>query len=158
MDANGDGTTDLIVTQGSMSQGAVRTVLCEPEGTKQGTSLAEGARYSSACAFPLNGKQNAGLLAANWQSGEVKLFLAKGGRLEAAPSVKFAPGIVSVAALETGKNRTTVAVPSSVSGTLSRSRSFEQGVGFGNPMVVPLYSRGQRSSKPHICCAVPGKA
>ena len=141
IDADGDGLRDVIVTHGSLNQGSAQTVLCGPEGAKQTIELATGGRFSSACAFPLNGKENAGVLAANWQTGEVKLFLLKGGRLEAGPSVKFPAGVLSVAAMETGRNKTAIAALSSTAGTLSMS-IYEEGKGFGKPGSVALPGGG----------------
>ncbi len=140
-DADGDGIRDVIVTQGSLGQGSIQSVLCGPEGLKQTTELANGARYSSACAFPLNGKINAGVLCANWQTGEVKLFVLKAGRLEAGPSVKFPAGILSVAAMETGRNKTSIAALSSTAGTLSVAL-YEEGKGFGSPSSVAIPNGG----------------
>lgn len=141
LDADGDGLRDVIVTYGSLTQGAIQTVLCGPDGLKKTITLADGARYSSACTFPLNGKENAGVLAANWQTGEVKLFLSKAGRLDAGPSVKFAPGTLSVAAMEAGKNKTAIAAFSSAAGILSIS-TYDAAGGFSKPATVAIPGGG----------------
>ncbi len=141
VDADGDGMRDMIVTHGSLNQGAIRTVFCGPDVSKQSITMAEGGRYSSACTFPLNGKESAGVLAANWQTGEVKLFWMKGGRFEAGPLVKFPPGIVSVVAMEVGKGKTAVAALSSAAGTLSVA-VYEQGKDFSVPASVAMTGGG----------------
>jgi hypothetical protein len=132
---------DMIVTHGSLGQGAIRTVFCGPDVSKPSVTIAEGGRYSAACAFPLNGKESAGILAANWQTGEVKLFWMRGGRFEAGPKVKFPPGIISIAAMEIGKDRTAVAAMSSAVGVLSVA-VYEQGKDFGAPSSVALTGGG----------------
>ena len=67
-------------------------------------------------------------------------FVLKAGRLEAGSVVKLAPGIVSLAAMEVGKDKTAIGALSSTAGVLSMV-VYEQEKGLSPPMSVACYGR-----------------
>ena len=141
MDVDSDGLKDLIVSHGSLKQGSVQSVLCGPDGVKQTVTQIEGGRFAPVASFPLKGNDNAGFLAANWFNGEVKLFLPKAGRFEAARSVKMAPGILAIAAMDMGRNKTIVAGLSGAAGVLSIA-TYDAEAGFGKVDTVSVLGGG----------------
>ena len=140
-DINGDGLKDLIVMEGSLGRGSLRAVLSGPEGTRQTLSIAEGARFAGACPVTIGGKEGAALAATNWQTGELVIFTNRSGTFEKRDTLRCAPGLMGVTAMNTPDGKIMIATLSNVAGSLYVA-TYDPKTGFGVPVVVPMLGGG----------------
>ena len=138
------GSRTLGVLYGSQDQGGARTVSFGQDGVKRSLPLFEGARCAAACAFSLSKAGQSGVLTANWKTGEVTLYLNKGGSFEPKAATKFVPGTMALAAIELDNGRLAVAGLSSAMGILSLS-TYDSEKGFSSSGSVQLTGGGGNS-------------
>ena len=142
-DLNGDNHPDLITASGQFRHGGLRLFINRGENQFGApTQLSSGARFSAAWIGDLFADKSREVVAANWQTGQLKTWFVDNNQPVAGPSIPIGAGPVAIAASDLdGSKKLQIAVLLSVGHALAVT-TLTPDRKFGEVHTIPLPGGG----------------